>query len=115
MRKDTRLSPLFHTASDGKLGGAWEQGYVLIVSRLGGTKVSILSLHDGEEPENDTTSYHQIPLFIFGEGWGWGGGGGGGGGQVLRLSKQDTAQSKYGSGQGLRGHALLSPLASCPA
>jgi len=27
MRKDTRLSLLFHTASDGKLGGAWERGY----------------------------------------------------------------------------------------
>ena len=26
MRKDTRLSLLFHTASDRKLGGAWEQG-----------------------------------------------------------------------------------------
>ena len=26
MRKDTRLSPLFCTASDGKLGGAWERG-----------------------------------------------------------------------------------------
>ena len=44
-----------------------------------------------------------------------GGGGGAGGGQVLRLSKQDTTQSKYGSGQGLRGHTLLSPLVSCPA
>ena len=39
----------------------------------------------------------------------------GGGWQVLRLSKQDTAQSKYGSGQGLRGHTLLSLLASCLA
>ena len=27
MRKDTRLSPLFHTESDGKLGRAREQGY----------------------------------------------------------------------------------------
>ena len=27
MRKDTRLSPLFRTASDGKLSGAWERGY----------------------------------------------------------------------------------------
>ena len=26
VRKDTRLSPLFRTARDGKLGGAWEQG-----------------------------------------------------------------------------------------
>jgi len=26
IRKDTSLSPLFHTTSDGKLGGAWEQG-----------------------------------------------------------------------------------------
>jgi len=26
VRKDTRLSPLFCTASDEKLGGAWEQG-----------------------------------------------------------------------------------------
>ena len=99
VRKDTRLSPLFRTASDGKLSGAWERGYVLIVSRLGETKVSILSLHDGEEPENDTTSYHQIPLFIFGEGWGWGGGGG----QVLRLSKQDTAQKQVWVRPGIEG------------
>jgi len=28
MRKDTRLSPLFCTASDEKLGKAWEQGYI---------------------------------------------------------------------------------------
>ena len=28
VRKDTRLSPLFRTASDRKLGGAWERGYV---------------------------------------------------------------------------------------
>jgi len=28
VRKDTRLSPLFHTASDEKLGGAWERGYL---------------------------------------------------------------------------------------
>jgi len=27
VRKDTRLSLLFHTVSDGKLGGAWERGY----------------------------------------------------------------------------------------
>jgi len=27
VRKDTRLSPLFCTASDGNLGGAWERGY----------------------------------------------------------------------------------------
>ena len=27
MRKDTRLSTLFRTASDEKLGGAWERGY----------------------------------------------------------------------------------------
>ena len=26
MRKHTRLSPFFHTASDGMLGGAWAQG-----------------------------------------------------------------------------------------
>jgi len=26
VRKDTRLSPLFRTASDEKLGGAWERG-----------------------------------------------------------------------------------------
>ena len=26
-KKNTRLSPLFHTASDEKLGGAWEWGY----------------------------------------------------------------------------------------
>ena len=26
VRKDTRVSSLFHTASDGKLGGAWERG-----------------------------------------------------------------------------------------
>ena len=26
VRKHTRLSPLFHTASDEKLGGAWERG-----------------------------------------------------------------------------------------
>ena len=32
MRKDTRLSPLFRTASDGKLGGAWERGYVEVAS-----------------------------------------------------------------------------------
>ena len=29
MRKDITLSLLFRTASDGKLGGAWERGYVL--------------------------------------------------------------------------------------
>ena len=29
MRKDTRLSPLFCIASDEKLGGAWEQDYLL--------------------------------------------------------------------------------------
>ena len=29
VRKDTRLSPLFHTASDGKLGGTWERGHSL--------------------------------------------------------------------------------------
>ena len=28
-KKDTRLSPLFHTTSDGKLGRAWERGYPL--------------------------------------------------------------------------------------
>jgi len=28
VRKDTRLSPLFRLASDEKLGGAWEQGYL---------------------------------------------------------------------------------------
>ena len=32
VKKDTRLSPsldtAFHTASDGKLGGAWVQGYI---------------------------------------------------------------------------------------
>ena len=28
MRKDTRLSTLFRTASDEKLGGAWERGYL---------------------------------------------------------------------------------------
>ena len=27
VRKGTRLSPLFRTARDGKLGGAWERGY----------------------------------------------------------------------------------------
>ena len=27
VRKDTRLSPLYRTESDGKLGGAWERGY----------------------------------------------------------------------------------------
>ena len=27
MRNDTRLTPLFRTASDGKLGRAWERGY----------------------------------------------------------------------------------------
>ena len=30
VRKDTRLSPLFRTASDGKLGGAWERGYLYL-------------------------------------------------------------------------------------
>ena len=29
VRKDTRLSPLYRTESDGKLGGAWERGYIL--------------------------------------------------------------------------------------
>jgi len=38
---------------------------VPIVSRLGGTKVSILPLLDGVEPENDTIL--QIPFLIFGE------------------------------------------------
>ena len=32
VRKDTRLSPLFRTASNGKLGRAWVQGYVDVVS-----------------------------------------------------------------------------------
>ena len=27
VRKDTRLSPLFRTVSDGKLGGTWERAY----------------------------------------------------------------------------------------
>jgi len=27
MREDTRLSPLFCTASDKNLGGAWKRGY----------------------------------------------------------------------------------------
>ena len=31
MRKDTRLSPLFRTASDEKLGGAWERGYFSVL------------------------------------------------------------------------------------
>ena len=35
MRKDTRLSPVFCTASDEKLGGAWERGYrIPIMSTL---------------------------------------------------------------------------------
>ena len=35
MRKDTRLSPLFRTASNGKLGGAWERGYSVTVQTKG--------------------------------------------------------------------------------
>ena len=31
MRKDTRLSPLFFTASDEKLGGVWEGGHFSIL------------------------------------------------------------------------------------
>ena len=31
MRKDTRPSPPFRTASNGKLGGAWERGYSYLV------------------------------------------------------------------------------------
>ena len=31
MRKDTRLSLLFRTASDRELGRAWEQGYTAIL------------------------------------------------------------------------------------
>ena len=33
MREDTRLSLLFRTESDGKLGGAWEQGYKILASK----------------------------------------------------------------------------------
>ena len=54
--------------------------------------MSILSLHDGEEPENDNTSHHQIPLFIFGEKGRGGGGGGGGGGAGF-----ETIQARYSS------------------
>jgi len=32
MSKDTRLSPLFHTASNKKLGGALQGGYCIIIS-----------------------------------------------------------------------------------
>ena len=66
--------------------------------------MSILSLPDGEEPEIDTIP--QIPFLIFEEKRR---------GEVLRLyPSKIQLKSKYGSGQGLRGHALLSPLASCP-
>ena len=33
VRKDTRLSPLYRTASDRKLGGAWEQGWADLHTR----------------------------------------------------------------------------------
>ena len=77
--------------------------------------MSILSLHDGVEPENDTTSYHQIPLFIFEEGWGGGGGGAG----------SETIQARYSSKQvwvrpGIEGthppltFGILSGMNFCP-
>ena len=80
--------------------------------------MSILSLHDGEEPENDNTSHHQIPLFIFGEKGR--GEGGGGGGQVLRLSKQDTAQIQVCVRPGIEGtrppltFGIMSGMNFCP-
>ena len=47
VRKDTRLSPLFRTASDEKLGGAWERGYLEAetISRkaVGGKWLKVLS------------------------------------------------------------------------
>ena len=67
--------------------------------------MSILSLLDGLEPENDTIYPRSHFLYL----------GRRGGGEVLKLSSKIHLKSKYGSGQGLRGHALLSPLASCPA
>jgi len=30
VRKDTRLSPLYCTGSNGKLGGVWELGYTVV-------------------------------------------------------------------------------------
>ena len=78
--------------------------------------MSILSLHDGEEPENDNTSHHQVPLFIFGEK----GRGEGGGGQVLRLSKQDTAQKQVCVRPGIEGtrppltFGIMSGMNFCP-
>ena len=54
--------------------------------------MSILSLLDGEEPENDTIP--QIPFLIFGEKRR---------GEVLRLSKQDTAQKQVWVRPGIEG------------
>jgi len=31
VRKDTRLCPLFRAASNRKLGGAWERGYIYTI------------------------------------------------------------------------------------
>ena len=65
---------------------------------------------DGVEPENDTTSHHQIPLFIF---WGEGG-------QVLRLSKQDTTQKQVCVRPGIEGtyppltFGIMSGMNFCP-
>ena len=44
VRKDTRLSPLFRTANDGKLGGAWEQGYLSLSWQIKNKKLKLSRL-----------------------------------------------------------------------
>ena len=80
--------------------------------------MSILSLHDGEEPENDTIPHITRSHFLYlGR---RGGGGGGGGGQVLRLSKQDTAQKQVCVRPGIEGthppltFGIMSGMNFCP-
>ena len=50
VRKDTRLFTLFHTASDGKLGGAWVRGYLDSCVLLCG--VTIRCGHVGQDHSN---------------------------------------------------------------
>ena len=46
VRKHTRFSPLFRTASDKKLGGAWERDYTTSVGQLKLFRAQILSQGD---------------------------------------------------------------------
>ena len=54
VRKDTWFSPLFCTASDGKLGGAWIRGYQKVERGLG-TRLSergCLTGHPGQSTDS---------------------------------------------------------------